>query len=173
MIPDSVLLWRSLAPGKAKTFGLEPELVLAVIWQESDGDPAAWNPEQKYRWFWNVKTNAPFRTVTDAENSSEYPPPDFPCLAGDPDQEWWAQQASWGLMQIMGAVARECGYRGKWIGTLLRDPLLNVHLGCTHLSRKLKQTGGDVRAALLRYNGGGNQKYDDEVLAKMELILKG
>jgi hypothetical protein len=169
MIPDSVLQWRDLS-GMGVTFSLEPELVLAVIWQESGGIQAAWNPEQRYRWFWNVRTNAPFRRVTDAENMSEYPPTDFPSLAGDPDQEWWGQQASWGLMQPMGAVARECGMKNKYVGDLLIFPELNIQIGCTHLSRKLKQAGGDVRGALLRYNGGGNQKYDDEVTEKYELV---
>ena len=171
IIPPSVLKWRDLA-GMAPTFGLEPDLVLAVIWQESGGIQGAWNPEQRYRWFWNVKTIAPFRKVTDAENASEYPPKDFPCLAGDPDQEWWAQQASWGLMQPMGAVARECGFKGDYIGDLLIYPELNLQFSCIHLSRKLKQAGGDVRGALLRYNGGGDQLYDDKVLAKMEAVLK-
>ena len=169
MIPEAVLKWRHFT-GIAETSGFEPALMLAVIWQESGGESAAWNPEQRYRWFWNVRTDQPFRKVTDEESASEFPPKDFPCLAGDPDQEWWAQQASWGLMQPMGAVARECGYRGLWLPALIREPDLNIQIGCTHLARKLKQAGGDIRAALLRYNGGGNQKYDDEVMEKYELV---
>src|SRR5687767_808548 len=96
----------------ARDHGLDPRLLRAQVLQESGGNTWAYNPEQRYRYFWNVKLWKPFREVTDPECSSEFPPVDFPTLAGDRDQEWWAQQASWGLMQVMGAVAREHGLRG-------------------------------------------------------------
>jgi len=41
------------------------------------------------------------------------------------------QRTSWGLMQIMGAVARERGFRG-WL-TELCDPAVNLEWGCRHL----------------------------------------
>ena len=167
MIPDSVLKWRALA-GMAKSFGMEQGIVLAVIWQESGGNPWAYNPEPRYRWYWNVKANKPFRTLTPEEIASESPPADFPCLVGDPDQEWWGQEASWGLMQVMGAVARERGFRGSYL-TQLCEPEIGVQIGCLHLQHHLLATN-DRRAALLRYNGGGNPKYPDEVLAKMKEI---
>ena len=113
---------------------LPARLVIAMIQVESGGDESAWNPEPRYRWFWNVKTNAPFRALTDAEVAGKEPPRDFPALAGDRDQEWWAQQASWGLMQVMGAVARERGFIGKYLPELVRRPELCVHLGCAHLA---------------------------------------
>lgn len=169
MIPPEVLKWRVLAQMGA-SFDLKPAWILGLIWQESRGNPAAWNPEGPYKWFWNVATNRPFRPVTAAEIAAEYPPEDFPTLAGDRDQEWWAQQASWGLMQPMGAVARECGYRGPWLTELVRDPELNVQIGCTHFARKLKQAVGDVYKAALLWNGGGNAKYPVEFLAKVKEI---
>jgi hypothetical protein len=94
----------------ARTSGLNVDFVTAIVLVESAGDPFAWNPEPRYRALWNVRTKAPFRALTDAEIASEVPPVDFPYLLGGRDQEWWAQQASWGLMQIMGAVAREEGF---------------------------------------------------------------
>lgn len=108
-------------------------LLAALIKVESDWDVWAWNPEPHYRWLWNVKTDQPFRPIIADEIKSERPPADFPCFAGDPDQEWWGQQASWGLVQIMGAVARECGFSGLYLPQLL-DPRVNLEFGCGFLN---------------------------------------
>ncbi len=171
--------------------GLDPVLVEAVIQQESSGNSDAWNPEPRYRYFWNVHTGRPFRTVTDAEVAAKFPPHDFPALAGD-DQEWWGQQASWGLMQLMGAVAREHGFRGQYLTRLCVDPAINIDLGCQHLAGHVAWAtrlyvgleGGRgaavTRAALAAYNGGRagnapngplrNRAYADEVLARARTI---
>jgi hypothetical protein len=168
MISPAVLQWKDLAALQSVA-GLSANLILAVIAQESGGDPYAWNPEPRWRFYWDVRNNKPFRSLSQAEIDSKTPPADFSSLAGDRDQEWWAQEASWGLMQPMGAVARECGYRGPYL-TRLVEPELNIHIGSTHLSRKIKQAGGDVRHALQLYNGGGNPRYADEVMGKMAEI---
>jgi hypothetical protein len=173
-IPETVLKWRDLA-AMAKAFRFQPALVLAVIWTESGGDQCAWNPEPAYRYLWNVRTNAPFRALTPGESASESPPSDFPFLAGDRDQEWWAQQASWGLMQPMGAVARECGFKGPYLTRLVQDPELNLQIGCTHLRKQL-DAAGNVRDALRRYNGGpGNMDYSyaDDVIRKIAEVTSG
>lgn len=137
----------------AAAYVIDPDLVHAVVLVESNGDPWAFNPEPRYRWLWNVRKNTPFRSLTDAERISEIPPNDFPCLAGDRDQEWWSQQASWGLMQVMGAVAREHGYRAPYL-TQLCDPLVNLDLGCKHLAGLLEWAKGRNKRALEAYNGG-------------------
>lgn len=139
-------------------FGSVPaSIVLAVIEVESGGDPWAWNPEPKWRWFWDVRRNKAFRAVTAAEVASEVPPADFKaaCAGVDPDAEWWGQQASWGLMQPMGAVARENGFDGKFLNAL-HDPILNVCIGCRHLAnyaRRYLATYG-WPGVLRAYNGG-------------------
>jgi hypothetical protein len=105
--------YRSLIEAAAQARNLDPNLVEGLILQESSGNTFSWNPEPRYRYLWNVATHQPFRPLTFAERASEEPPTDFPFLKGDRDQEWWAQQASWGLMQIMGATAREENFRGR------------------------------------------------------------
>jgi hypothetical protein len=121
-----------------------------------------------------VARNRPFRTLTQAEIASEAPPRDFPFLAGDRDQEWWAQQASWGLMQVMGAVARECGFHGNYLSQLL-DPEEGTEFGCRHLAilkgRYIQVYGWD--GVIAAYNAGSprivhaggfeNQQYVDRV----------
>jgi hypothetical protein len=137
----------------ARTSGLNVDFVTAIVLVESAGDPFAWNPEPRYRALWNVRTKAPFRALTDAEIASEVPPVDFPYLLGGRDQEWWAQQASWGLMQIMGAVAREEGFARPYLPELT-DPAANLKVGCRHLRRLVLWANGDLAQAAAAYNAG-------------------
>jgi hypothetical protein len=145
-----------IAHETAGRYGLPPLLVQAVVQHESTGDVWAWNAEPRYRWFWDVRAGKPFRPVTAAEAAAEVPPKDFKACNGvDPDAEWWGQQASWGLMQVMGAVARERGFTGRFLNAL-HDPVLNVDIGCKHLAAYAKRYLGRLGwAGVLRaYNGG-------------------
>lgn len=137
----------------ANAHGVSPDLVEAMVFVESNDNQWAWNPEPRYRWLWNVRLRKPYRSITPAELASKVPPVDFPCLAGDRDQEWWGQQASWGLMQVMGAVAREQGYREPYL-TRLCFPLDNLEIGCRHLRMLLTWSGNQTSKALEAYNGG-------------------
>jgi soluble lytic murein transglycosylase-like protein len=143
----------SLIDATARQLGLQSSLVGAIVQVESDGYTYAYNPEPRYRWFWDVKANKPFRRVTDAEIASETPPSDFPCLYGDRDQEWWAQQASFGLMQVMGAVAREEGFAAQSLLELC-DPEAGLLVGCRHLRRLVVWADGHLEYALGAYNAG-------------------
>ena len=147
------MIHRDLIRTSAQQYTLDPLLVEAVVMKESGGNPFAWNPEPHYCYLWNVKTNTPFRRLTDAEEVSERPPADFPVLAGDRGQEWWGQQASWGLMQIMGGLGRELAYRGPYLPGLC-DPTTNLQFGCLHLAGLLRWAKGDIAKALSAYNAG-------------------
>jgi len=70
---------------------------------------------------------------------------------------------SWGLMQIMGQVAREKGFKGVFL-TELCEPLENLKWGIKHWKYCLKIRKGDIQKALLRWNGGGNPHYPFKVL---------
>lgn len=139
--------------GAASRHGLDPQLLCAQVLVESDGNTYAWNPEPRYGYLWNVRTNAPFRPVSRIELTSEVPPIDFPMLAGDRDQEWWGQQASWGLLQVMGAVAREKGFTGPYL-TQLIEPAIGLEYGCRVLAGLLVWSGGNVERALAGFNAG-------------------
>lgn len=147
-------------------------LVLAIGEQESSFDPWAWNPEPKYRYLWDVLMMKPFRKLTPAENASEIPPKDFRAYKGVPaDAEWWGQQASWGVLQIMGAVARERGFAGRYLSQLC-DPPEGLKYGCIHLAALLRRYK-DPFPALEAWNGGpgavgNNGNYAKEVLARLE-----
>lgn len=172
MIADSII---DIAVAESKRQGITPALVMGFIQTESSGDSWAHNPEPKYRWLWDYEKRRPFRAITKAEECSEYPPSDFTAPRGvDPDAEWWDQQSSWGLMQVMGAVAREVGFSGPFL-TALCDPEIGVFIGCAKLKALLRQWGDPEMAACV-YNRGSpgfkpgtkeflNQSYVDKVMS--------
>lgn len=158
----------------------DPDVVEAMVAQESSGDPWAYNPEPAYRWLWDVKANGPFRPLVMGEGQSKYPPADFHDLRGfhgvDADHEWWGQQASWGLMQLMGALARELGFKGVYLPELC-DPEVNLKLGCGHLASLIARSNGDMWQAVAAYNGGmggwqwpGPQAYAAKVRSRYDVI---
>jgi soluble lytic murein transglycosylase-like protein len=66
--------------------------------------------------------------------------------------------ASIGLMQLLYSTAKRLGYPGE-VGeaatlTGLFRPDANIYIGAKYLDELLKQTGGDVDAAISAYNGG-------------------
>ncbi len=140
----------------AARHNLPQRLIDAIVTIESAGEPYAYRPEPTYRYLWDVRLRRPFRICTDAEIASETAPRDFPSLAGHRNQEWWAQQASWGLMQVMGAVARERGLMAPYLPELT-DAATNIEIGCAHLShladRFLVDHGWD--GVIAAYNTGG------------------
>jgi len=168
----------SLAKDIAKKHKLPPALVYAIIKVESGQDSAAVRFEPHYRYLWDVRRNRPFRRLTSAESRSETAPADFHAPSGvGRHTEWQHQQTSWGLMQVMGAVARERGYTGRFLSSLM-IPEVGLEYGCRHLAhyayacRYLKLYGwaGVCRA----YNGGPyaainniNPEYPEKVLARL------
>src|SRR5712692_9451618 len=74
-----------------------------------------------------------------------------------------ARALSWGLMQVMGQVAREAGFAGASLAELC-DPAAGLEVGCRVLAHKLAAAEGNVTRALLLWNGGGNPAYPQQVL---------
>lgn len=71
---------------------------------------------------------------------------------------------SWGYMQVLGETARTAlKWRGRYFTELLGEKV-NIELGCEYLARMLKMSNGDIRLALLKYNGGGDKGYADRVI---------
>jgi hypothetical protein len=63
-----------------------------------------------------------------------------------PPTEEIARSISWGLMQVMGQVAREHGFDGKFLSALC-DPALGLDLGCAVLASKLTISSGSSSRA--------------------------
>lgn len=87
------------------------------------------------------------------------------------DSEARARAFSWGLMQVMGEVARELGYSDHM--AKLCDPATGLAIGTKHLAHKLHEAAGDVPKALQLWNGGSNPNYSSEVLARIPAYQKG
>ena len=79
--------------------------------------------------------------------------------------EAWARGFSWGLMQVMGQVARESGFDALFLSTLC-DPEQGLNVGCKVLRKKFDAARGDTTQALLAWNGGANPTYAAQVLAR-------
>jgi soluble lytic murein transglycosylase-like protein len=104
-----------LARIKAGEHGLPPQIVLAVCSVES-----AWNP-------WAVRYEPGFERRYLQGGVERF----RPCSV---DTERTMRATSWGLMQVLGQVARELGCREPYLSALC-DPVLAVEYGCLALSR--------------------------------------
>ena len=74
-------------------------------------------------------------------------------------------------MQIMGAVARECGYVGQFLGGLY-DPAINLEFGCRHLqdlSRRYLATAG-WPGVVAAYNAGSPRVLDDGHFSNQQYV---
>ncbi|HTS10576.1 MAG TPA: lytic transglycosylase domain-containing protein [Candidatus Limnocylindrales bacterium] len=137
MTPELV----SLAHALATQNHLDGALVCAVVEQESSWDPHAMRYEPSFR--------------------SRYVAP----LHLPPTEEV-ARSISWGLMQVMGQVAREHGFTGKFLSALC-EPEAGLMIGCAVLAAKLGRVSGDVAAGLALWNGGANPEYAGQVLGRV------
>ncbi len=121
MNPDSSLV--ALARQFAEANKIDPTLVCAVIEQESAWDPRAIRYEGAFR----ARYVAPL---------------------GLPPTEEIARSISWGLMQVMGQVAREHGFTERFLSSLC-EPAVGISVGCVVLASKIAAAGREVGAGNL------------------------
>lgn len=131
----------ALARAAAAAHALDPALVCAVVEQESAWDPHAIRYEPAFR----MRYVAPL---------------------GLSATEEIARSISWGLMQLMGQLARERGFTGHFLSALC-DPAAGLDVGCLVLASKLAAAGGEVAQALALWNGGASATYAPDVLARV------
>ncbi len=136
----------ALAKDTVARHDLPPELVCAVVEQESDWEPSAIRCEpafyDRYAYPMSLK-----RAISETKAR--------------------ARAFSWGLMQTMGEVGREFGFTGKFLSALC-EPQAGLEIGCKVLAHKLAVNLGNVAQALLAWNGGANPSCASEVLARVE-----
>jgi soluble lytic murein transglycosylase-like protein len=134
----------ALARKAAAAQSLDPALVCAVVEQES-----AWNPwSMRYEPAFFAKYVASLYTNNKVSASEAY-----------------ARGFSWGLMQVMGQVARENGFDALFLSALC-DPEQCLAVGCKVLRKKFDAMAGDTTRALLAWNGSANPSYAPQVLAR-------
>lgn len=141
-----------------------PELVMAIVVVESNGNPWAMRAEPGYRWLWDIRRNCPWRG-----DAKDIPAPPFVSRA----TELWGQRTSWGLMQVMGATAREMGFRGPFLSEL-SDPHIGMEYGLKYLGTLVRRfyAAHGIEGVVAAYNAGSprrsggaweNQAYVDKV----------
>lgn len=143
---------KGLIESYSQKYDIDINLILAIVKKESAFNVLASRAERDYKYLFNVGYFAGLNKTTIYTEQ---------CL----------QSKSWGLMQIMGGVARELGHRTSMFELLI--PELNLDYGCKHFSKFLKKLGTQENA-ISAYNQGSprrnadgkfkNQKYVDDVL---------
>jgi soluble lytic murein transglycosylase-like protein len=133
--------YENLVKAKAVSLGIDPALACAIAEQES-----GWNP-------WAIRYEPAFYSRYIVNQAALTP------------TEKTARSISWGLFQTMGEAVRESGYKGDLAA--LCDPDTGITWGLAVLQRKLALADGDVKRALLFWNGGSNPNYPAEVLARV------
>lgn len=139
---DLVILTRQTA----SRHGLDPDLVCGMVERES-----SWFP-------WTIRYEPAFM--------SHYIAPLY-TLGKFSASEAYARSFSWGLMQVMGDVARENGFTGTFLAQLC-DPQIGLEIGCAVFAKHLAKSAYNAAAALEAWNGGGNPNYAQEVLTLAE-----
>lgn len=128
----------------ADEFGLEPELIGAVVQTESAGNPYAVRYEPVYRWTFEIQTLA--QIVHCTTQTMEV-----------------MQKTSYGLMQVMGGVFYDLGGHKNenhlWATSMI-DPWIGIQYGCKHLRKKYRKYGPDPSAIYASYNAGSVIKTD-------------
>jgi soluble lytic murein transglycosylase-like protein len=134
----------ALARRAAAAQSLDPALVCAVVEQESGWNPWAMRYEPAFfaKYVANLYTNNKISA-----------------------SEAYSRGFSWGLMQVMGQVARETGFDAAFLSALC-DPEQGLATGCKVLRKKFDAMSGDMTRALLAWNGGANPAYAAQVLAR-------
>lgn len=134
----------SVAKAIAKAEGVDPVLICAMIEQESAWDCWAIRYEPAFM----AKYVGPLYTNHKINATEAY-----------------ARSFSWGVLQTMGQVAREAGFKGPL--PQLCDFTIGVTWGCRVWKKKLESAGGDTAKGLLAWNGGARAEYANEVLARI------
>jgi len=116
--------------------GVDQDLVIAIADVESAYNPQAIRYEPHYKWLFKVEEFAPKNNISK-------------------DTEEILQKCSIGVMQVMGAVARELGHTNSLVD--LFQPEIGIKYGCLKL-RELMLKHGSEADVISAYNQGSPRK---------------
>lgn len=138
---------RQLIESKAASYGLNADLVEAHVMTESSGNPQATRFEPAFYERYILPLNLRDRN------------------------EARGRATSFGLLQIMGQVARELGFKGPF--SALLEPETGIEWGCKKLSqcyKKYARNGQD--AGIAAYNCGTPKRKKDGTFQNQEYVNK-
>jgi len=135
----------------ADKHAIPANLLQAIVQTESAGNTWAMRFEPGYRWLWDVRNGNPYKG-----DPARLPAPSF--VSGE--TELMGQRTSWGLAQLMGATAREMGFRGRYLSKLC-DPEFGLEFACRYLRRLHERFGPEWESVAAAYNAGSPRKRED------------
>ena len=148
MVLSKVMQYVTFAKKWAYNTNVDAALILAIIHQESGGNPCVTRKESSYKALYGKSSK-----LLSIQRMTKLPM-DKICT-------------SYGLMQLMlptawGYISDK--YQDKYVIEHLIDPYNNIRYGAAHLSTLLKKYNGDVWQAAQKYNGTSSQ-YANNVVA--------
>lgn len=135
----------------AKRQGLDPRLIAAIIEVESGGQSYACRFEPGYPFLFEPTVMAKTSGTTLST-------------------EQMLQRCSWGLMQVMGATARELGLRAPLPS--LTDPAAGIEFGCLYFKAQLARYSGKTLDAIAAYNAGSVVVRTDGIYQNQAYVTK-
>lgn len=147
-MPLSAEIWSHIQKA-SQTHDLPSDLVASVVMVESAGNPWAMRFEPDWRYVWQ---SAVFAKMIQSSVLTEQT----------------MQSTSWGLMQVMGTVARELGHKG-WLSELCQ-PEVGLDYGARHLKDKIKKYG--ELDGIAAYNSGMPRRLENGALANQVYLDK-
>lgn len=157
-LSDRVDFYKDLIEALAEIYKVKPSWIKAICIVESAMNPWATRYEPKWSYLYDVKSFAKQNIIT-AQTETIH------------------QKTSWGLMQVMGSVAREHGFEDDL--PMLCIPKVGLTYGVMHFN-KFYDKYGDLEDALASYNAGAprrqtngqyqNQSYVTKVMTEIERI---
>lgn len=118
---------------------VDPDLAIAIAEAESHFDELAARHETGWKYLYNVESFAKNSRISQ-------------------DTERIFQMTSWGMMQVMGSVARELGHRVNLLE--LTKPEVGVRFGCLKL-KDLMRKYSKPEDVIASYNAGSPRKVID------------
>lgn len=152
---------KEMLESAATRYNLDSNYIIAIAINESSCNQLAVRYEPLYRWIYK---------------------PEFFCALNNTtwETEVHLQKMSFGVMQIMGAVARELGHNGNML-ELAHNPAVAIEYSIRHFL-SFYERYKNYEDAIASYNAGSpkkdkegkyiNQKYVDKVLFTYECLRK-
>lgn len=130
--------------------GVSENLIYSIIMTESGGDPCAIRYESNFKYLLSPDLYAKNNQITK-------------------DTETMLQMCSLGIMQVMGGVARELGFKQNLL--MLVDPLIGAQMGAKKL-KVLSQKYNTIDDVIAAYNAGSPRRLETGRYVNQDYVNK-
>lgn len=149
-MPTRGLQYADIISSMAEIHEIDVKLLIAILRVESDFTPTAVRYEEHYKYVVNADKYAKMNNITT-------------------ETETILQKCSWGMGQVMGGKARECGFNGPLQN--LCDPQIGVNF-CAKILKAITKRYENREDQMAAYNAGSAIKKDDGTYVNQEYVNK-